>query len=177
MSRIKIIIRPKKDITDISYSFVHTKFGTILIASSEKGVIHAAYADEKKLGLQLLQKKYPVAKLKEKSSGFQIAVLRTIEGTSATKDKVVLDLSGTLFQTKVWKALLNIKPGKTTTYAEISKKIGLPGANRAVGSAVGANPVAYLIPCHRVVRSDGALGGYHWGLDRKKKMLEWEKTR
>jgi AraC family transcriptional regulator of adaptative response/methylated-DNA-[protein]-cysteine methyltransferase len=84
-------------------------------------------------------------------------------------------LDGTEFQLKIWEALIEIPAKTTTTYADIAEKVGKPKAVRAVGTAVGANPIAYLIPCHRVIRTDGTLGGYRWGLDVKKKMLAFEK--
>ena len=86
-----------------------------------------------------------------------------------------VDIRGTLFQRRVWQALRRIPAGETRTYAQIAKSIGAPAAVRAVGSACGANPVALLVPCHRAVRTDGGLGGYAWGLERKMKLLELEK--
>jgi AraC family transcriptional regulator of adaptative response/methylated-DNA-[protein]-cysteine methyltransferase len=86
----------------------------------------------------------------------------------------VLAPVGTNFQVKVWEALLELGSRGPTSYSEIAAAIGNPGASRAVGQAVGANPVAWLIPCHRVLRRDGGLGGYHWGVPRKRAMLAWE---
>jgi AraC family transcriptional regulator of adaptative response/methylated-DNA-[protein]-cysteine methyltransferase len=88
-----------------------------------------------------------------------------------------LHLAGTNFQLKVWEALLRIPPGAATTYGEVARRIGRPTAARAVAGAVGANPVAWLIPCHRVLRSVGTLGGYRWGVERKRAMLGWEAAR
>ena len=90
-------------------------------------------------------------------------------------ETVPLHLKGTEFQLRVWKELLNIPFGETTTYKDIAAALQTPKAFRAVGSAIGENPVSVLIPCHRVLRTDGALGGYHWGLERKVRLLEWEK--
>ncbi len=87
------------------------------------------------------------------------------------------DLIGAPFQIKVWEALLAVPQGQVTTYSEIAERIGQPKAVRAVGTAVGRNPIAWLIPCHRVLRRDGALGGYHWGLPLKRAMLAWESAR
>ena len=89
----------------------------------------------------------------------------------------VLHVRGTNFQQQVWRALLAVPPGETTDYGELAAAVGRPGASRAVGNAVGANPVAWLIPCHRVLRRNGALGGYRWGADRKRVMLAWERCR
>ena len=91
-----------------------------------------------------------------------------------SKGSVELYPEGTPFQQSVWKALLEIPEGETRTYAQIASTIGRPKVVRAVGTAIGANPIAYLIPCHRVVRSDGGLGGYRWGIELKKKMLKAE---
>jgi AraC family transcriptional regulator of adaptative response/methylated-DNA-[protein]-cysteine methyltransferase len=88
-----------------------------------------------------------------------------------------LDLSGTPFQRSVWQELLKIPKGSLSTYGKIAAQLGMPGASRAVGSAVGANRISWIIPCHRVIRSDGGLGGYRWGTERKQAMLAWELTR
>ena len=90
------------------------------------------------------------------------------------KFDVRLDLHGTSFQLKVWDALRHVPYGKTATYQEIAKQIGMPNAVRAVANAIGANPVAIIIPCHRIIRSDGSLGGYHWGVELKKYLLKLE---
>jgi AraC family transcriptional regulator, regulatory protein of adaptative response / methylated-DNA-[protein]-cysteine methyltransferase len=93
---------------------------------------------------------------------------------SSPTDPLSLYVRGTGFQLQVWRALLEVPPGQVTTYGRLAEALGRPGAARAVGSAVAANPVAYLIPCHRVVRASGDLGGYRWGVERKRAMLEWE---
>ena len=97
-----------------------------------------------------------------------------IEGRGGGR-KVPLDVRGTAFQHEVWAALRRIPPGATRTYGEIAREIGRPGAARAVGAACGSNPVAVVIPCHRVVRGDGDLGGYHWGIERKRAILDRER--
>ncbi len=91
--------------------------------------------------------------------------------------RIVLAPMGTNFQVKVWRALLELGGRGATNYGTLAEAIGSPGASRAVGQAVGANPVAWLIPCHRVLRRDGDLGGYHWGVERKRAMLAWEHAR
>ena len=91
-------------------------------------------------------------------------------------DEIVLHLHGTDFQIQVWKALLEIPFGKTSTYSDIAIAIKNPQALRAVGTAIGRNPVAVIIPCHRVLRSDGGIGGYYWGIEKKKMLLEWEQS-
>ena len=94
---------------------------------------------------------------------------------SPISDEIVLHLYGTDFQIDVWRVLLEIPFGKTSTYSEIAMAINNPRALRAVGTAIGRNPVAILVPCHRVLRTDGGIGGYYWGIEKKKKLLEWEK--
>jgi AraC family transcriptional regulator of adaptative response/methylated-DNA-[protein]-cysteine methyltransferase len=89
-------------------------------------------------------------------------------------DKIKLHLKGTPFQIKVWNALLQIPVGSLKSYLEIANEIGDPKASRAVGTAIGNNPIAYIIPCHRVITSSGNLGGYHWGIDRKSAIIGWE---
>ena len=98
------------------------------------------------------------------------------DGRSADLDGLPLDMRGADFERRVWQALLEIPPGATTSYGAIAKHLGSPGASRAVGLANGANPVAIIVPCHRVVRTDGGLGGYFWGLSRKQKLLEQERA-
>jgi O-6-methylguanine DNA methyltransferase len=93
---------------------------------------------------------------------------------SSPSTPIPLHVRGTKFQLEVWRALLEVPPGEVTTYGRLAEAVGRPGAARAVGAAVAANPVAYLIPCHRVVRASGELGGYRWGVRRKRAMLEWE---
>jgi AraC family transcriptional regulator of adaptative response/methylated-DNA-[protein]-cysteine methyltransferase len=92
-------------------------------------------------------------------------------------DRIKLHLKGTAFQIKVWNALLRIPTGALKSYIEVARETGDPGASRAVGTAIGKNPVAYLIPCHRVITSSGNLGGYHWGIDRKSAIIGWEAAR
>ena len=106
---------------------------------------------------------------------YQRKALAALSADEENVETVPLHLKGTEFQLRVWKELLNIPFGETTTYKDIAAALQTPKAFRAVGSAIGENPVSVLIPCHRVLRTDGALGGYHWGLERKVRLLEWEK--
>lgn len=161
---------------NISYSFSLTPFGTILAASTGKGVCHLAFADDKSDALAVLQKKFPNAGYTEASDGLQTEVLNAFaNGTSA--DAIKLHLKGTPFQLKVWEALLNIPMGNLITYGGIAQMVHSPKASRAVGSAVGDNPVAFIIPCHRVIQSTGVMGNYHWGSTRKAAMIGWESAK
>lgn len=160
----------------ISYSFSVTPFGTILAASTPKGICHLAFADDKSDALIVLQKKFPNAGYSEATDSFQTDALNAFtNGTSA--DAIKLHLKGTTFQLKVWEALLNIPIGNLITYGGIAQMVNSPKASRAVGSAVGDNPVAFIIPCHRVIQSTGVMGNYHWGSSRKAAMIGWESAK
>src|SRR5262249_21933632 len=124
---------------------------------------------------RLLEREFGEADLVEdRLPALRKGILEFLDG-EANLAKVPVDIRGTVFQRKVWDELRRIPRGETRTYAQIARAIGAPRAVRAVGSACGANPVAVVIPCHRAVRTDGGLGGYAWGLPRKKKLLALEK--
>jgi AraC family transcriptional regulator of adaptative response/methylated-DNA-[protein]-cysteine methyltransferase len=160
----------------ISYSFSSTPFGTILAASTAKGICHLAFADDEADAFSVLKQKFPNAHYTEATDAFQTEALNAFSsGTSA--DKIKLHLKGTPFQLKVWEALLNIPTGNLVTYGGIAQMIDSPKASRAVGSAVGDNPVAFIIPCHRVIQSTGIMGNYHWGSSRKAAMIGWESAK
>jgi AraC family transcriptional regulator, regulatory protein of adaptative response / methylated-DNA-[protein]-cysteine methyltransferase len=160
--------------TIINYSFVDTIFGKIIIASTPKGVCHIAFVDEEKIAIDFLQKQFYKSILtfkKEKAHGL---VANFFNQTINFKDRIHLHLKGTAFQLKVWETLLSIPSGNLTTYGTIATKIKNPKASRAVGTAIGDNPIAYLIPCHRVIQSSGVFGGYMWGPKRKTAIIGWE---
>lgn len=156
----------------INYSYAETALGSVLVASTDKGVCFLAFSDESGVALKELKERYPLADYYMQSDELQSQAIKAL--ASDLKEPVKLCLAGTPFQLEVWKELLKIPVGTLTTYAAIAQALNNPKACRAVGSAVGANPVAILIPCHRVVRSNGALGGYHWGLPRKERIIQWE---
>lgn len=158
----------------VDYSFATTPFGDILMASTPRGICRLEFADNHSETLLSLQKNFPHALLKESLDNIQRNTLLAFTQGKGKTHEIRLHLKGTDFQIKVWKALLEVPMGETTTYGDIAAAINNPQACRAVGSAVGANPVAFLIPCHRVVRSSGDLGHYHWGKARKAAILEWE---
>jgi AraC family transcriptional regulator of adaptative response/methylated-DNA-[protein]-cysteine methyltransferase len=152
--------------------------GQVLVAATERGVCAIAFADEA-AGLQdELRRRFPQAQLDPPDEPLErlAAAVVTAVDSGETAD-IPLDLLGTAFQQRVWRALRDIPLGTTTTYAELARRIGAPRAVRAVGTACGANPVALVIPCHRVIRGDGGLGGYRWGLDRKQALLSRERSR
>ena len=171
MLKIKII-DPKEKLL-INYSFVQTAFGKALLAATGKGLCFAGFAENENDGLKELKKRFPKAEFTEKSDTFQKEALKAFENQDID---LILHLKGTDFQLNVWRELLKIPRGKTTTYSAIAAQLNNPNAARAVGTAIGQNPVSVIIPCHRVVRADGSLGGYHWGLECKKKILSKEMT-
>ncbi|WP_392564117.1 methylated-DNA--[protein]-cysteine S-methyltransferase [Orbus wheelerorum] len=161
----------------INYSFANSPFGEVIIASTTKGICHVAFVDDECLSLEQLKAHYPNAQYRQCTDKIQQNALFIFSQDWSKLDKVKLHLKGTNFQIKVWEALLKIPTGKLSTYANVAKRIDNPKASRAVGSAISHNPVAFLIPCHRVIKSTGVLGQYHWGSDRKMAMIGWEGVR
>ncbi|WP_348620030.1 bifunctional helix-turn-helix domain-containing protein/methylated-DNA--[protein]-cysteine S-methyltransferase [Pedobacter lusitanus] len=158
----------------INYSFAETPFGNILVASTTKGICHIAFADQAAVELELLKAKFPNAAYQQIADVTQQRALYIFTHDWDKIGEIKLHLKGTDFQLKVWETLLKIPAGQLTTYGTIAKSIGRPAASRAVGTAIGANPVAFLIPCHRIIQSTGLLGGYHWGTTRKTAIIGWE---
>ena len=164
----------------ICYAFHETPFGKGLIAVTERGICYLGFVnnDNQAVVLEDLQKRWPQASLIEdpKASRESIQRIFHIEDSS-NREPVALFLKGTNFQIKVWEALLKIPEGALVSYADMATFVGMPNAHRAVGTAIGQNPIAYLIPCHRVLRANGEIGGYHWGTARKKAMLDMEASK
>lgn len=157
----------------INYFSAETKFGEALIASTEKGICFLGFLSENTVPSNELNKLFPKATLGERTDQFIEAAISRMDCFNA-EQTVHLHLKGTLFQLNVWKSLLQIPSGTLTTYSTIAKHIHQPKAVRAVGSAVGKNPVSFLVPCHRVIYSNGEIGNYHWGKDRKIAMIGYE---
>ena len=160
--------------TAIRYGFSDTPFGRALLGTTSRGVCHLAFveAGKEKAALRELQEQWPEATA-EQDDSHALLIARQIwagEGESALK----VSVGGTNFQLKVWQALIDLGGRGRTTYTALADTIGLHSGARAIGNAVGANPVAWLIPCHTVLRKDGGLGGYRWGEDRKHAMLAWK---
>jgi AraC family transcriptional regulator of adaptative response/methylated-DNA-[protein]-cysteine methyltransferase len=158
----------------INYSFAETPFGNIIVASTTKGICHLAFADNEGKALKELQSQFPKARFKQVVDTIQQNALFIFTQDWKDLSKIKLHLKGTPFQIKVWEALLKIPMGDVSTYSGIANTINNPNASRAVGTAIGDNPVAFLIPCHRVIRSTGDFGQYHWGSIRKTAMIGWE---
>ena len=150
-------------------------FGPALAMGTERGLCGLGFIAETtpQAAMDDLQSRWPRASFTENPDAIRNWVAAAFDRTGATK----LHLIGAPFQLKVWEALLSIPSGHVTTYSEIAGAIGHPQAMRAVGTAVGRNPVSWLIPCHRALRKSGGLGGYHWGLPVKRAMLAWESAR
>lgn len=156
----------------IRWAVVPTSLGPMLVAATEKGVCRLSFNE----GEDALRERFPNAELAEGSAAFSGLLESVIAAVEQPGDAahIPLDVKGTAFQEAVWQELRRIPPGETRSYAEIAAAVGKPGAVRAAGSANGANNVAVLIPCHRVIRSDGSLGGYAYGLEIKQRLLELE---
>jgi AraC family transcriptional regulator of adaptative response/methylated-DNA-[protein]-cysteine methyltransferase len=158
----------------INYSFADSPFGSIIIAATTKGICYMAFIENEDLGLLLLQQQFPNASFTQQMDVIQQNALCLFLNDWSQLNTIQLHLRGTAFQLKVWEALLKIPMGKFTTYGAIAQQIESPNASRAVGTAIGSNPVAFLIPCHRVIQSTGVLGGYMWGPTRKTAIIGWE---
>ena len=164
----------------ITAGLAESPFGDCLIAEGPRGVCHLAFAGagEQKNAWRELKMEWPNAQLREDNITAQKKARQIFSG-SPTSERAPLRVfvQGTEFQVRVWRALLRVGPGQLTTYGRLAQKIGHPSAARAVGSAVGANPIAFLIPCHRVIRESGVIGEYRWSPLRKRALLTWETLR
>ncbi|WP_294304126.1 methylated-DNA--[protein]-cysteine S-methyltransferase [uncultured Chryseobacterium sp.] len=161
----------------INYSFSGSPFGNVIVASTEKGICYLAFENDQTKALGDLRAKFPNASFFERKDNFQKNALSIFNKDWTELTTIKLHLKGTDFQLKVWESLLTIPMGKLSTYGKLAEKIGHSKASRAVGTAIGSNPVAFLIPCHRVIQSSGKLGGYMWGSERKQLMIGWESSR
>jgi AraC family transcriptional regulator of adaptative response/methylated-DNA-[protein]-cysteine methyltransferase len=156
----------------IRYAMLDTPLGRMLVAATGKGICRLTFDED----VAALKRRFPNAEIKPADTAMAAlisGVMEAIETPSAAHD-LPTDVAGTAFQEAVWRELRKIPAGETRSYADIAAAIGVPGAVRAVGTANGSNPIAVLVPCHRVIRSDGTLGGYAGGLDRKRKLLAAE---
>jgi AraC family transcriptional regulator, regulatory protein of adaptative response / methylated-DNA-[protein]-cysteine methyltransferase len=165
--------------TDIRFAIGECSLGAILVAASEIGVCAILIGDDPDVLAHDLQDRFPRAKLIGGDAAFERLVAKVVglvEAPAVGLD-LPLDVRGTAFQQRVWQALRDIPAGRTLSYADLARRIGAPKSVRAVAQACGANPLAVAIPCHRVVRNDGALAGYRWGVERKRTLLERETRR
>jgi AraC family transcriptional regulator of adaptative response/methylated-DNA-[protein]-cysteine methyltransferase len=161
----------------IDYTIVDCPLGLLLIGATRKGVCTVYLGDSEEKLESELRDEYPAAEIRRDDSDFgpQVdALLQSLDGTWPDAE-LPLDVRATAFQRRVWEELMAIPRGETRTYGEIARKLDQPTAARAVARACATNPVSVVVPCHRVVRQDGGLGGYRWGLERKKALLEGER--
>lgn len=160
----------------INYSFASSHFGNLLVASTAKGVCYMAFYEDENLALQLLKAKFPNANYEHHLDAMQQNALFIFQNDWSKLQDIKLHLKGTDFQLKVWETLLKIPMGKLSTYGKIASQLGNPNASRAVGTAIGSNPIAFLIPCHRVIQGNGSFSGYMWGTTRKTAIIGWEQA-
>ena len=166
-------------LTPIRFAIGECSLGSILVAASERGVCAILLGEDPEALARTLQDRFPKAELRGGEADFEALVARVVGFVEAPALglELPLDIRGTAFQQRVWQALRAIPAGATASYAEIAARIGAKGGARAVAGACAANSIAVAIPCHRVVRSDGALSGYRWGVERKRALLERERER
>lgn len=162
---------------EIQHAVVKSYIGWVLVAMTEKGICSVTLGDSPEKLKEDLYQSFPKAKFKEPGQNFEAVlakILALISAPNSSSIELPLDIRGTAFQRRVWDALQQIAPGSTASYAEIAASIGQPSAARAVARACAANPVAVIVPCHRVIRRDGKISGYRWGIERKRNILERE---
>jgi len=161
----------------IRYGFGDSPFGRYLVASTAKGICKLVFTDDEAQGLAELRREWPQATLTPEAAASHAQVARFFARDFSPGQRLHLHLKGTAFQLKIWESLLRIPEGGRRTYAQLAQAAENGAAVRAAGTAIGANPVAYLIPCHRVIRGTGELGQYRWGAPRKAALLGWEAAR
>lgn len=161
----------------IHYNFQSSIFGKLLIASTPKGICYLAFTENEEMTFSELKSCFPKADFVETTDEIQQKALSFFTKEGQTPEEVKLHLKGTDFQLKVWNSLLKIPLGYLSSYGSIANSIENPKASRAVGTAIGDNPVAFLIPCHRVIQSSGMYGQYRWGSTRKKALIGWEASK
>ncbi|MBF9140139.1 bifunctional transcriptional activator/DNA repair enzyme AdaA [Hymenobacter properus] len=161
----------------IGYSFGDSPFGRYLVASTAKGICKLVFLTDEETALQELRQEWPNATLVAEVAADHARVARFFARDFTPTDRLHLHLKATAFQLKIWESLLRVPEGQLRTYSQLAEAAENGAAVRAAGTAIGANPVAYLIPCHRVIRGTGALGQYRWGAPRKAALLGWEAAR
>jgi AraC family transcriptional regulator of adaptative response/methylated-DNA-[protein]-cysteine methyltransferase len=164
---------------DINFALGETSLGAILVAQSARGICAISLGNDPKELIENFQDQFPNAHLIGANPDFEALIAQVVGFVESpgTCFDLPLDIQGTVFQEKVWQALLSVPAGSTVTYTELAERIGMPRAVRAVANACGANKLAVAIPCHRVVRSDGSLSGYRWGVERKRALLKGESVK
>ena len=159
----------------IHYQYLQSVFGLVLVASTDKGICYMGFvAQEKNKTFKELVQRFPHACFSESEKEIHSKAVNFACDDSGNDKYIKLHIKGTEFQLKVWESLLKIPLGHLSTYGEIAETINRPSAARAVGTAIGSNPIGFLIPCHRVIRANGVSGDYMWGQERKSAMIGWE---
>ncbi len=158
----------------INYQLSDSPFGSVFVASTQKGVCALFFCEHEEEGLRELREIFPKAQFQKKSDHLQQAALAIFNKDWQKPSEIKLHLAGTSFQLKVWEMLLKIPEGELRTYKEVAQALEQENSSRAVGTAIGKNPIGFIIPCHRVIRGSGLLGGYRWGLARKASIIGWE---
>lgn len=162
----------------IDAGFHQTPFGECLLGMTARGVCALSFAEDREAAWEDLQRRWPAAAVRESPRRTAEVAQRIFDPLWRPADRpLALVVRGTNFQVQVWHALLRIPPGRCAAYEHVAAVVGAPSAVRAVGTAVGRNPIAFLIPCHRVIRANGHVGGYRWGVSRKRAILAWEDGR
>jgi AraC family transcriptional regulator of adaptative response/methylated-DNA-[protein]-cysteine methyltransferase len=164
----------------ICYGFHPSPFGTALVMATDRGLAGLAFADpgEERAALADMRSRWPQAQIVENTARTAPLACRIFDSRQwRAEERLRVVLIGTDFELRVWETLLKIPMGRAMSYSEIAAKVGAPKAARAVGAAVGKNPISFVVPCHRVMGKSGAITGYHWGITRKRAMLGWEAAR
>jgi AraC family transcriptional regulator of adaptative response/methylated-DNA-[protein]-cysteine methyltransferase len=168
-------------VVEISYATATTPLGMVMIGATDRGLCFLDFGKSTNELLKSLEHEYPAAKLVAMAKPYSAQFTDWMQGLSSYLEgeralgQTPIALHGTVFQLKVWRYLQTIPAGSVQSYSEVAKAIGQPGAARAVANACAANRIAVVVPCHRVIRGDGSLGGYRWGLDRKRALLQTER--
>jgi AraC family transcriptional regulator of adaptative response/methylated-DNA-[protein]-cysteine methyltransferase len=157
-----------------TYGQARTRFGLLTLASADGIIVHGHLGDRPDEGIVSMRRMFPDGGFDASEDPNLAGLVRYLENPACPASAFRVAVTGTPFQVEVWQALLRIPFGGRVSYGELAAMVGRPNAVRAVGTAVGRNPVAYLVPCHRVVRTGGGMGGYMWGVERKREVLAWE---
>lgn len=166
---------PKNKVFPLEYGFYSTPIGKILIASWEKSIAYISFVSSQKEAVKEMQSRFSRATFTHKETPVHKQVLVYLKNPKGYKKTFLVSTDGTPFQTKVWKILSKVPFGKTVFYSDLAKTLKQPSAVRAGASAVAKNPIAILIPCHRVLPRSGGVGNYHWGPKNKSALLVWER--
>lgn len=160
----------------IDYAVHDTPFGEAFVAQTPRGICQLSFCQDEGMDgpLERLRRDWPRAQLRESAAALAPVIAHLFQRAQQSSRPLSLHVSGTNFQVSVWRALLAVPPGQVATYGALAAAVGQPRAARAVGNAVGANPIAFVIPCHRVIRASGELGGFRWGTTRKQALHAWE---